>query len=559
MAVQTKSPLRTTTVGQYLLDRLQSHGVEHIFGLPGDYVLRFDKLIEKHPIQWMNTTRENTAGYMADTYARLRGLGVACVTYGVGINITNAVSQAFVESSPIVIISGAASTEEFRRSQRLHHMFHQSTDKPRDTTQLEIFRKITVAQTVLENPLTAAAEIDRVMDVCLSQKKPVYIEIPRNQVDFVIPLPSYEPAPQKKSDPQALNELLLEVKNILKNCHSPVIWVGHEIHRYGLAASILKFAEKTHIPIVSSLLGTSTISEYHPLYAGLYQGEVSKEEVKKFVESCDCILSLGVIYNDVNTGGFTARVDTENTINATSESIDVNHHHYKEVFFADFLDGLGGLELNVRFRSDYPACVDHSFPTFKVKKGKKITSARLFEGLQKYLKPEHVVVSDFGDCLFGSAELILDQDCYISNAYFATLGFGVPGAIGAQIAAPHRRVIGVVGDGAFQMTCMELSTAVRYNVDPIIILVNNHGFATERPLLEGDYNELVDWRYSEIPKVLGKGIGIQVTTEEGLEKALSKAFSTRGEYFLIEVVLDKTDFSPALRRFCELFSVKKDG
>lgn len=106
---------RQLTVGQYLLDRLYSYGIRHIFGVPGDYVLRFNKLIEQYPdIQFINTTRENTAGCAADAYARLRGLGVACITYGVGMNITNALAQAYVESSPLVVISGTVGLEEFK-------------------------------------------------------------------------------------------------------------------------------------------------------------------------------------------------------------------------------------------------------------------------------------------------------------------------------------------------------------------------------------------------------------------------------------------------------------
>ena len=166
-------------------------------------------------------------------------------------------------------------------------------------------------------------------------------------------------------------------------------------------------------------------------------------------------------------------------------------------------------------------------------------------------------MSDFGDCLFGSAELIVEENSYFSNAYFATLGFCVPAAIGIQIAYPNRRVIGVVGDGAFQMTCMELSTAVRYGADPVIILLNNHGFATERPLLEGEFNDIGDWNYSQIPKVLNGGVGIHVRTEEEFERALKNSLSTRGQYFLIEVELGKTDFSPALQRFCKLVEQKK--
>ncbi|NGX43469.1 MAG: Indole-3-pyruvate decarboxylase [Chlamydiae bacterium] len=555
MAVQTKTKAKTTTIGKYLLDRLHAHGVEHIFGLPGDYILRFDKLIEDHPIKLINATRENTAGYMADGYARLRGLGVACVTYGVGINITNAVSQAFVESSPLVVISGAAGIEEYQISPKLHHLYN-GEGLERDNTQLEIFQKITVAQAVLDNPATAAQEIDRAIEACLEHKKPVYIEFPRDQVDATIPLPHPEPFQREASDPEALREVLREVQKILKNCNRPVIWVGHEIQRYGLADAVLRFAEKYHIPIVSSLLGKSTISEYHPLYVGLYQGELSREEVRDFVENCDCAILLGVNLNDVNTGIFSAVLEQENKIISTSSSTEINHHLYKEVLFSDFVGSLCGLELNICFRFDHPACIDRSFPDFAAKKGKKITASRVYECIQKHLKPEHIIVSDFGDCLFGSADLLVEQNSYLSNSYFAALGFGVPATIGAQFALPKKRVIGLVGDGAFQMTCMELSTAVRYNIDPVIILINNHGYATERPILEGEFNELVDWKYSEIPKVLQKGVGIHVETEDEFDKALAKAFSTRGEYFIIEVELDKTDYSPGLKRFCKLINIK---
>ncbi|MBA2727371.1 MAG: hypothetical protein H0U49_04275, partial [Parachlamydiaceae bacterium] len=108
------------SIGNTLLDCLYSRGLEHIFGIPGDYVLRMDKLIEQHQIQYINGTSENSAGYMADAYARLRGLGAVCVTYGVGISIVNAVSQAYVESSPLVVISGAPGMGEYANGQKLH-------------------------------------------------------------------------------------------------------------------------------------------------------------------------------------------------------------------------------------------------------------------------------------------------------------------------------------------------------------------------------------------------------------------------------------------------------
>jgi indolepyruvate decarboxylase len=559
MAVNTKIRENTLTIGKYLLDRLQACGVDHIFGIPGDYVLQFDKMIEDHSIKFINTTRENTAGFMADAYGRARGLGVACITYGVGINITNAVSQAYVESSPLVIISGAASTKEFLSSQRLHHLFNKSTKgAARDTTQLDIFKKITVAQAVLDNPATAVEEIEHVLGHCLCQKKPVYIELPRDQATALIPLQkkAQERNSHARSDPSALKEMVSEIEIIIKNCRRPVIWAGHELNRHGLSDGVLQFAEKYRIPIATTLLGKSTISENHPLFLGIYQGKLSRDEVRNYVESCDCIFVLGVILNDVDTGLFTVNLEQKQKIAATTELISINHHQYSGILFPDLIHSLAKLNLNVRFKDDYPALIDKNVPKFKAKKI-KITSARLFECIQNHLSHHNIIVSDFGDSLFGGAELIVEQNSFFSNAYFATLGFGVPGAIGAQIACPDKRVICLVGDGAFQMTGMELTTALRYHADPIVILINNHGYATERPLLDGEFNNIWNWNYSMIPQVLRGGVGYLVKTEEEFEKALKNSISKRGEFCLIEVEIGKTDYSPALQRFCNLVNQMK--
>lgn len=543
---------KTTTIGLYLLDTLYAHGVDQIFGIPGDYVLKFDKLIETHEIQFINTTRENTAGLMADTFGRIKGLGVACITYGVGINITNAVAQAHAESSPLVIISGAAGTGEYARSQKLHHLFNRNFSSARDPTQLDIFAKITAAQAILDNPRQAPSEINRVLEICYQQKKPVYIEIPRDQVDHEIPAHQPHRLSLPKSDPETLKEVLEETKAILKQSKQAVIWAGHEIQRFDLADQLTQFAEKFNIPIATSLLGKTVVSEYDPLFIGVYQGKLSREEVRSYVEGSDCALVLGVILSDVDTGLFTANIDPSKQIFASAEAVRIKHHEYKNVYFHDFVQGLAKLDSNVRFRGAYPSRIDSPPELFVPKKGKKITTERLFQCIQKHLKPNHILVSDMGDSLFGSSDLIMDKNCYISNGYFGSIGFGVPGALGAQIASPEKRVIAIVGDGAFQITCMELSTAVRYGLDPIIILLNNHGYGTERPLLEGKYNDIVNWRYSEIPRVIGGGIGFHPGTEEMLDKTLSKALSTRGQFYLIEVEVGKTDFSPMLKRFCNI-------
>ncbi len=542
----------SNSVGNYLLDCLHQHGVRHIFGIPGDYVLRFNKLIEQHPIEFINTTRENTAGFMANAYARIRGLGVACITYGVGINICNAISQAYVESCPLVVISGAAGSSETGKSPSLHHLINAPRPSGLDTTQLEVFQKITVAQTVLSDPATAASEINRVLAACLKHKKPIYIELPRNIVDAPLPIELPTPPIPAVSDPLALEEAIDEVKSILLKSKNPIIWAGHQIHLYGLAGAVVHLAERHRIPIVSSLLGKTVVSEKHPLFVGVYQGGMSLVEVEKFAHESDCALILGVMLSDVDTGMFTAHLCNERTIIANPGGISIGHHYYPKVIFEDFVRALAELKADITFQRTIPAAWQRLPGAFIPNQTAKITAKRVFESLQSHITADHFVVTDFGDCLFGATDLVLERNSFLASAYFATLGFGTPGAVAAQMAAPDRRVIGIIGDGAFQMTATELSTAVRYGMDPVMIILNNHGYGTERPLLEGKFNDIQNWNYSKICDLVGGGTGVRVTTELEFESALKNALSTRGAFALIEVELDKEDFTPAMQRFIKL-------
>lgn len=549
MNADTPPPL---TIGQYLLDCLDAYGVKHIFGIPGDYVLRFNKLIEQHPnIQFINTTRESTAGCAADTYARLRGLGVACITYGVGMSITNALAQAYVESSPLVVISGALGIGEFKKNKAWHHLINTSMTVDGDCTQLEVFKNMTIDQGVLKSPHTAAAIIDRVLHACLKHKKPVYLEIPRDQVDQPLPFIPSSFLSKTTTDSNALHEALIETQTILSQCHHPIIWAGHEILRFGLSDDILQFAEKHQIPIVSSLLGKTVIDEYHPLFIGVYQGEMSLTEVSEAVHQCDCLLMAGVVMNDLNTGIFTAKLDQANRIVTEQELLTINHHHYK-IHLVDYIKGLNTLHLPQIQRSPLIHRQAYLHKKFEAKAEAKTTIKRVFQCLQSYLTSEHIIVSDVGDSLFSSSDLTLSQNSFLSCSYFASLGFSTPAAIGAQFAEPERRVIAITGDGGFQMTAMELSTAIRYHLDPIVIVLNNHGYGTERILLEGTYNDLVNWNYTKITQVLGGGIGIKAETEGAFEEALKQALANRSVFYIIEVELDKLDFSPALHRLGEL-------
>ena len=136
------------------------------------------------------------------------------------------------------------------------------------------------------------------------------------------------------------------------------------------------------------------------------------------------------------------------------------------------------------------------------------------------------------------------------------MGFAVPGAIGAQLARPDLRPLVLVGDGAFQMTGMEISTAARFGLSPIVVVLNNCGYGTERPMTDGPFNDIPAWRFSRLPEMIGAGQGFEVFTETDLEQALQAALSRTDSPSIIDVHLDPDDHSAALKRLTDALGAK---
>jgi TPP-dependent 2-oxoacid decarboxylase len=182
---------------------------------------------------------------------------------------------------------------------------------------------------------------------------------------------------------------------------------------------------------------------------------------------------------------------------------------------------------------------------------------RLFQRLETFFDEDTFVIADTGDALFASADIAVPRATeFMSSAYYATLGFAVPASIGVQLALPHLRPLVLVGDGAFQMTGMELSTAARYGLNPIVIVLNNSGYGTERPMLDGKFNDVAPWKFARLPELFGAGKGFEVHTEEDFEKALAAARDYREGFCILDVHLDQYDFSPVLKRMTDALGKK---
>ena len=541
----------SSNVGAHLIERLKACGISHVFGVPGDYVLGFFKQLSDSEISLITTCDELSAGYAADAYARIRGIGAVCVTYSVGgLKVVNAAAQAYAEKSPLVIIAGAPGITERVGNPLLHHKVRTFE------TQKKVFEEVTVASTVLDNPQNACREIERVLAEVLRLKRPGYIEVPRDLV-FAPIEPSCAAIPDAEglSNPDTLDGAVEEAVMMINEAEQPVIIAGIELHRFRLQDKLDLLANKVRLPVAATILAKSVIGEYHPLYIGIYEGAMGFPSVRDYVESSDCLIILGAFMTDVNLGQYTANIDQNKAIYVTSEQCFVRNRTYPDVCLPDFIDELIAAPLRQRTPRGLPQ--PRLREPFKAHKGQKITVKRLFDRLNWALEDNTVVVADVGDALFGGLDLITHRRTeFLSPGYYLSLGFAVPASLGAQLADSNLRPLVLVGDGAFQMTGFEVSTIARLGLNPVIVVLNNFGYATERPLQDGPFNDLQVWQYSRIPEIVGGGRGAVVTTEDELEQALKVAQANVKEFTIIDVQLDPRDSSPALKRLTESLAKK---
>lgn len=189
-----------------------------------------------------------------------------------------------------------------------------------------------------------------------------------------------------------------------------------------------------------------------------------------------------------------------------------------------------------------------------------MSTSRLIERLNQALSPEMMVVCDVGDCLFAAIDLrVHEQSEFLASSYYATMGFAVPAALGAQIARPDHRALILVGDGAFQMTGTELSTHAHLGLNPIVIVFNNSGYSTERFILEGPFNDISPWRFDRLGELFGPLNGYDAATEEEFETALIYSLQNQTMPSIINVHLLPEDASSAMKRLADHLKTRVKG
>lgn len=538
------------TLATFLFDALERVGVRQIFGIPGDFALPlYEALQHDGRFQVVRFSHEPAVGFAADGSARISGgLGVCCVTYGAGgLNMVNSVACAYAEESPLVVLSGGPGRAERRRGIHVHHQVKTFE------SQLKVYAEVTEYSAILDDPETAANHITRAIDVAARLKRPVYLEIPRDMVNEPIDISDTRPRTVARGvDEGAVEEAAQEILTRLRDARQPVIIVGVEVHRFRLREQVVRLAERLNVPVASSFLGRGVFPTRHLQFVGTYLGVVSPQPLRDAVESSDCVLLLGERISDTSLGVSADRLTESNLILAVADDVFIGHHRYQRTPLTRLVERLEAEESlprrtdvieqgpeAARGRTAWPAS------------GEPVSVRQVIDVLNTFLDehPEVPLVCDTGDALFASVEIRSNE--VMAPAYYATMGFAVPAALGLQVTS-RRRPIVLVGDGAFQMTGPEISHAPEYDCNPVVIVLNNTSWEMLQAFFpNARYNRTVAWPFAKLADLWG-GHGIRVTTAHELESALTTAWiDTR--FSIIEVPLAPGDISPVLARFVAAF------
>jgi len=542
-------------LAEYLFTSLIERGVKHCFGIPGDYILPLYKTLEDmHGIEAIVGTHEPNSAFSADGYARINGLGVLLVTYGVGaLNAMNGVACAYAESSPMLIVSGAPASNISDRDNLYSAQYHHEV-KAIDS-QIKAFEPITELCLKIEDPETAAETINLAITTAMSRRLPVYLEIPTNFFHATIPVHEVkEEKVSQKSD--QVDKAVDYFIGKIESAERPVLQTGVEISRYRLQKNILKIIKSCQIPFVSTPLGKGTFPETTDNFLGVYAGILTPTvELRNFIEDSDLVVLLGTKITDINCGAFTADLKRDKTLIANTNYIGDDSTDFQNIPFESFIKRLS--EKLSKKKLDKSQSIENIL--FDYKNSASQVDLYLNE-VNQFLSEEHVIVADTGDSCYGSLFMNTKRENgYIAPLFYNTMGFAVPAAVGIQLADEGSRPVVLVGDGAFQMTGFEFSTMVKHKLNPIIIVFNNDGFGMQRLFQDGSFNTIGRWDYTQMTALVGGGKSFKASSPAELNNILQEVSDLKDEPCLIEVSVDKHEISTGLRIFSEAVLREKTG
>jgi pyruvate decarboxylase len=588
------------TIPEYLGSIFHSLKLNSIFAVPGDFNLKLLSGLEKYDAEKLKSNElqrgyelvygcnELNSGYSADGYARIHGLSALIVTYSVGsLSTLNSVAGMYCEHLPCLVISGGPNTNSKIDSEIVHHTLGEKLDYDYAKRCME---QVTVKQVVIDRAQDAPHLLHEAIIACISNQRPVYIQIACNILsDPIVPeqlltaeLASSNNFPYFPSLSCNWNEyfsssgetkelLLNRLSALLKQSRAPLVVIGGLaklcFHRdNSLRPQVESFLQLNDIPFVCLPDAKGLLSETHPNYLGLAFGIASLPcSTQKVLESSDLLICLGAICSDYSTAGYTLALPEDKSILIFEHYSKAHGLTYPNVNMVEFLQDLVKLkdlnsnqfrltkqykkqidaELNLllgfkeekiedidkEFQKQYSKYIDsvisrneeklnqqvkdkintllENFP-LNANPGSKLTVQSLIHNLQRNLlngvetnqQIYHLLLESGDSWFIGEKLRLLNKNSRVLiQMQYGSIGWSIGSTVGASVALketnsasggrPKERLVALIGDGSLQMSVQEISTLIRYQLNPIIIILNNHGYVIEELIEPGKFNKII--------------------------------------------------------------------
>ncbi|KAF4123734.1 pyruvate decarboxylase [Geosmithia morbida] len=554
-------------VAEYLFRRLSQLGVGSVHGVPGDFNLTLLDHVKPAGLVWVGSTNELNAGYAADGYARIKGIGAIVTTFGVGeLSAVNAIAGAYAERAPVVHIVGTPARPAQEARTLVHHTFADGEFG----RFAEMHRHVTVAQARLLDSRSIPEQIDWVLRQCLLHSRPVYIEVPVDVVDApvsaerlaspaaTLSAPDHHAAAQTSAAASAVLERVYAAKK-------PAIFVDGEVRPMGVTDQVQQLVKATGWPTWVTGYSKSLIDETLPNFHGVNHGSFEDHKSREFIRQADLILCFGPHFSATNTYLFTSIPRPEVAILFTDTEVKMpdgtTRNCSAKPLISQLVRDLDASRMH-RYGDEYPDLHRDSLLSFSdVPRDGAIDQEHVWRLLGNFLRPGDILMAETGTAAYGARRVPLPKHArYFGPVTWLSIGYMLPAAQGAALAQKELvskgeyhgikelpRTVLLMGDGSFQMTAQELSTMIRHNLNVVVFLINNAGYTIERCIhgLTEEYNDIAPWRYLEGPKFFGAPENTftrSVKSWGELEDVLGNETVQDGENLrMIEVLMDRED------------------
>lgn len=527
---------------QFLFTRLKEMGIKYIFGVPGDYNLSLLNELMKEPgIIWVGNCNELNAAYACDGYSRIQGCGALMTVLGVGeLSALNGIAGAFVEQVPIIHIVGMPPLKSQTKFPQLHHSLGNG--------QYDIFSRmcqpVTSYNKILTPDIDLASTIDEAFLTCWQTQRPVYLGLPMDVAEIsVLPPQKLLEFTYPTSNSKHLSKVLSYLCKQISQAKNPIVLIDNCSHNKLLSALIDKLIEKTQLPFAVIGMGKGALPEDKPTFIGMYKGAFSQANVQAQIESSDCLLVFNPIYSDFAMGGFSANLPVKQRIEIYLDRVCIDDKSYDEIYYPELLSQLTS-QLNTINKKTIPS-LNLSVKHVSTNTKGHISQNVFWEMIKNFVLENDIIIADTGTSLFGSLDIPIRKNMrYIFEGFWFSIGYTIGATLGVALADPRKRVITLIGDGSLQVTVQEISTMLRYKINPIIFLINNNGYTIERFFqgMNESYNDIQNWQYHQIPTVFDKDcFTTKVTTISEFQNVLDNLDQFNDKLRFIEIIMEPQD------------------